>query len=108
MQKSVVSRPRLRFHVSSSLAFRCSCCSDLFSTDTPLLLRGSQSFGPEGARAPAAAVVTSSASAGVMVLGVSAAASTVPEGVADTALLAEESRAEVLLSLVRLGGTGRG
>lgn len=84
--------------------------SGLFSTDSPLLLRPAQSFGPEGTRAPAAAVVASAAPAGTTVQGSSAATSTtVPAGISDTAaLLAEESRAELLLSLVRVGGTGRG
>lgn len=96
------------FHDNSS-SFNIPFASGLFSTDSPLLLRPAQSFGPEGTRAPAAAAaVVRAPSAGAMVQGSSAAASAVPEGGSNTALLAEESSAEVLLSLVRLGGTGRG
>lgn len=88
----------------------------LFSTEMPLLLRPARRLGSEGSRAPASGPAVSAVAIAPAAVAAAAAGATssdfsrtgAPSGVA-AGLLAEESRAEVLLSLVRLGGsTGRG
>ena len=78
--------------------------SGMLSRTMPLLLRPAQSVGRNGRMATEGAAVAAAAAADVAAS--CSGTDCPPSGGVDT--LANESRAEVLLSLVRLGANGKG